>query len=99
MSTALYDFGGLRFWTEREIMLTEQAIAVLLGRIGKLLDEGFDLLASSVFESFGAAEIDGVGFDQFGIKFVLADDLTEPVAYLVTGTIAVRTGTIGRELR
>ena len=60
-----------------------------MAALGKLLDEVFDLLASGVFEGFGTAEVDGVGFHQFGIELVLADDLAEPVADLVTGTIAV----------
>src|ERR1017187_3210530 len=76
-------------WGCVAVELTEQAITVLLGRLGKLLDERFDLLMSGVFEGFGAAEVDGVGFHQLGIELVLADDLAEPVADLVTGTIAV----------
>src|SRR5208282_2838398 len=66
------------------VELTEQGIAVLLSRISKLLDEAFDLLASGVFEDFGTAEVDGVGFHQFRIESVLADDLAKPVADLVT---------------
>ena len=56
------------------VELAEQGIAVLLGRVGQLLDEGFDLLAGGVFEGLGAAEVDGVGFHQFGIELVLADE-------------------------
>ena len=54
---------------------------------------------SGVFEGFGAAEVDGVGFHQLGIELVLADDLAEPVADLVTGTIAVpvSVGILGRK--
>src|ERR1019366_9430679 len=60
----------------------------------------FDLLASGVFECFGTAEIDGVGFHQLGIELVLADDLAEPVADLVTGAIAVSVSVdiLGRKL-
>jgi len=64
---------------------------VLLGRIGELLDKAFDLLASGVFEGFGAAEIDGIGSYQLGIELVLANDLTEPIANLVPGTVPVGT--------
>src|ERR1035438_502534 len=73
-------------WRCVAVELAEQGAAVLLGRLGKLLNEAFDLLASSVFEGFGTAEIDSIGFHQFGIEFVLADDLAEPVADLVTST-------------
>ncbi len=52
------------------------------------MHEAFDLLTSSIFEGFGTAEVDGVGFDQLGIELVLADDLAEPVADLVSGTVA-----------
>src|ERR1019366_3634501 len=68
------------------VELTEQAITVLLGRLGKLLHEAFNLLAGGVFQGFGTAEVDGIGFHQLGIEFVLADDLAEPVADLVTST-------------
>src|ERR1039458_374561 len=87
-------------WRRVAVELTEQAIAVLLGRFGKLLHEAFDLLTSGVFEGFGAAEVDGIGFHQFGIEFVLADDLAEPVADLVTGTtiaVPVSVGILGRK--
>src|SRR5664279_4369218 len=77
-------------WRCIAVELTEQAITVLVRRLGKLLNEAFHLLASSVFEGFRAAEIDGIGFHQLGIELVLADDLAEPVADLVTSaTIAV----------
>src|ERR1019366_4496899 len=62
-------------WGCVAVELTQQAIAVLLGRLGKLLDEVFDLLTSGIFEGFSTAEVDGVGFHQLGIEFVLADDL------------------------
>src|ERR1035437_4643307 len=87
-------------WRRVAVELTEQGMAVLLGRISKLLNEAFDLFASGVFEGFRTAEIDGVGFHQFGIEFVLADDLAEPVADLVTGTtiaVPVSVGILGRK--
>lgn len=55
--------------------ISEQNAAVLFGRLGKLADERFDLLTSGVFEGFCAAEVDGVGFHQFRIELVPADDL------------------------
>src|SRR5664279_2674991 len=86
-------------WRCVAVELAEQGAAVLLGRLGKLLNEAFDLLASGVFEDSGTAEIDSIGFHQFGIEFVLADDLAEPVADLVTSTtIAVSVGILGRKL-
>jgi hypothetical protein len=54
----------------------------------QLLDEALDLLTGGVFEVLGPAEIDGVGFHQLRIKLVLADDLVEPVADLVTRTVS-----------
>src|ERR1035441_9961967 len=88
-------------WRCIAVELTEQAIAVLLGRFGKLLNEAFDLLTRGVFEGFGTAEIDSVGFHQLGIEFVLTDDLAEPVADLMTGTtiaVPVSVGILGRKL-
>jgi hypothetical protein len=71
-----------------------------LAAVGQLLDEAFDLLAAGIFEGLGAAEVDGIGFHQFGVELVLADDLAETVADLVTGTIAVpvSVGVLGRKL-
>src|ERR1035438_7498770 len=73
-------------WGRVAVELAQQSTTILLGRLGKLLHETFDLLASGVFEGFRAAEIDGVGFHQFGIELVLANDLAEPVTDLVTST-------------
>src|ERR1039458_9625028 len=61
-------------WRRVAVELTEQGIAVLLGGFGKLLDEAFDLFTSGIFEGFGAAEVDSIGFHQLGIELVLADD-------------------------
>src|ERR1039458_2477192 len=83
------------------VELAEQCVPVLLGRLGQLLHEAFDLLARGVFEGFSTAEIDSIGFHQFGIEFVLANDLTEPVANLVTSTtiaVPVSVGILGRKL-
>src|ERR1019366_2620563 len=88
-------------WRRVAVELTEQAITVLLGRLGKLLDEAFDLLTSGVFEGFSAAEVDGIGFHQFGIELVLANDLAEPVANFVTSTtiaVPVSIGILGWKL-
>jgi len=43
-------------------------------------DEVLDLLAGGLAQSLGAAEIDGVGFDQDGIELVLANDVAEVIA-------------------
>src|SRR5664280_648278 len=88
-------------WRRVAVELAEQSITVLLGRLGKLLNEAFNLLTSGVFEGFGTAEIDSIGFHQFGIEFVLADDLAEPVADLVTSTtiaVPVSVGILGWKL-
>ena len=52
-------------------------------------DELFDLLAGGFAEGLGAAEIDGVGLDQGGIEFVLADELAEAVADLGASVVPV----------
>src|ERR1019366_388985 len=91
----------LRAWRRVAVEPAEQAIAVLLCRLCKLLHEVFDLLTSGVFEGFGTAEVDRVGFYQLGIELVLADDLAEPVADLVTSTtiaVPVSVGILGRKL-
>src|SRR5271167_2489573 len=49
-------------WGCVAVELTEQGVAVLLGRLGELLDETLDLFTSGVFECVGTTEIDGVGF-------------------------------------
>src|ERR1022692_870934 len=88
-------------WRCIAVELTQQSTTILLGRLGKLLNEAFDLLTSGVFEGFGTAEIDSIGFHQFGIEFVLADDLAEPVADLVTSTtiaVPVSVGILGWKL-
>src|SRR5438067_1977392 len=43
-------------------------------------DEVFDLLTRGFAESFGAAEIDGVGLDQVGIELMLPDELAQAIA-------------------
>src|ERR1035438_4384715 len=91
----------LLIWRSIAVELAEQGAAVLLGRLGKLLNEAFDLLTRGVFEGFGTAEIDSIGFHQLGIEFVLADDLGEPVANLVTSTaiaVPVSVGILGWKL-
>src|ERR1035438_5671678 len=80
-------------WRRVAVELAEQAITILLGRVCQLLHEAFDLFTRGVFEGFGTAEIDGIGFHQFGIELVLADDLAKSVANFVTSTtIAVPVG-------
>ncbi len=37
MSEALYDLGGLRFWTEREILVRDQAVQMLIQGLSKSL--------------------------------------------------------------
>src|SRR5450756_3017550 len=43
-------------WRCIAVELAEQCVPVLLGRLGKLLNEAFDLLTRGVFEGFGTAE-------------------------------------------
>ena len=37
MSEALYDLGGLRFWSEREILVRDQAVQTLVQGLSKAL--------------------------------------------------------------
>src|SRR5437879_1855279 len=48
-------------------------------------DKVFHLLAGRLAKSFRTAEVGGIGFDQCGIKLMLADDLTEAVATRTLG--------------
>src|SRR6266581_5019384 len=41
-----------------------------------------DQLSAGLFESWGAAEVRGVRFDQHGIEVVLADEHAQPVSQL-----------------
>ena len=42
--------------------------------------KAFDLLARGFAEGFGAAEVDGVGFNRVGIELMLADQQNEGLA-------------------
>src|SRR4029077_15140965 len=71
------------------IELAEQGIAVFLGPVGQVGDEGLDLLTGSFAEGFGAAEVDGVGLDEVGIELMLADQLAEAVADFGSAIVSV----------
>ncbi len=45
-----------------------------------MLDEVLYLFPAGLSERLRAAEVDGVGLDQFGVELVLADDLAQTVA-------------------
>ena len=66
--------------TGERIEFADQAIAILFGRRGYMRNEGFDQVAASIFDRFGAAEVSGVGFDQIRIEFVLPNQEAELVA-------------------
>ena len=70
----------LLFARQVAVELAEQRIAVLLRPIGQVQDEILDLLAGSLAEGFYAAKVGGVGLHQSGIKLVLANNLTQPIA-------------------
>lgn len=53
------------------VELADQGVAVPFGPVSQFLDEVLDLLAGGFSESLRAAEVDGVGFNQFRIKLVL----------------------------
>ena len=60
--------------------MAKQGIAVLLGPVGQMVDEVFDLLTSRVTQLFSPAEIGRVGLNETGIELMLADELAQPVA-------------------
>ena len=59
-------------------------LAGVSGRRREITGEQTEIEALSVAgclsERFGAAQVDGVGFDAFGIELVLADELAETVS-------------------
>jgi hypothetical protein len=77
---------GTFFAGEITIELAEQGITVLLCPVRQVRDEVLNLLAGGIAQSFGAAEVDGIGLDQDGIQLVMTNDLAEVVAN--AGTIA-----------
>src|ERR1039458_2840467 len=79
------------------VELAEQSISVLLGPVGKLQDEVLNLFPAGLSECLCAAEIDGIGLDQFRVELVLADDVAETVADL-RSAVAVRLRVLRREL-
>ena len=64
---------------EIAVELAEQSVAVFLGPVGQVGDEGFDLFAGGLTEGFGAAEVYSVRLHEIGIELVLADQLAEAV--------------------
>src|SRR5205823_5611870 len=64
------------------VELAKQRVLILCRPVGQVVDELFDLLPVSVFKSLRAAEVDGVGLDQDGIKLMLTDQLAEAIAEL-----------------
>ncbi len=69
------------------VELAQESVAVFLGPFGQPLDEVLDLLSASLAERLRAAEVDGVGFYEFGIELVLADELAEAVPNFGDGTL------------
>ena len=71
------------------VELAEQSIPVLHGPVSQLLDEDLNLFPAGFSERLGAAEVNGIGLHEFGIEFVLANDLAETVADLRAAAITV----------
>ncbi|MGB0107410.1 MAG: hypothetical protein WBP52_02820 [Terriglobales bacterium] len=63
-----------------------------------MLDEVLNLVAGGISERLRAAEVDGVGLYEFGVEFVLADDLAETVANLGSAAIPIAVRVLGRKL-
>jgi hypothetical protein len=55
------------------IKFADQSITIVFGGGSELGDEGFDEVPAGFLECFGPAEVRGIGFDEGGIKVVLAD--------------------------
>jgi len=72
------------------VQLAEQGVAVFFGPVCQMRYKAFNLLTGSFAESFGAAEIDGVGLHQIGIELMLTDQLAEAVADFGTAVVSVR---------
>ena len=63
-----------------------------------LLDEVLHLLPRSLPQCFGSTEINGVGLHEFGIEFVLANDLAEPVTNLWRRPVTIPIYILRRQL-
>ena len=63
-----------------------------------MLDEVLNLFPAGLSERLRAAEVDGVGLDQFGVELVLADDLAQTVADLGASAIPVPICVLRRKL-
>src|ERR1700733_13174687 len=70
------------------IELAEQTISVTLGTVSQLQDEVLNLFPTGLPERSRAAEVDGVGLDQFGVELVLTDDLAQTIADLGASAVA-----------
>ena len=62
------------------VELAEQGIAVFLGPVRQVRDEGFYLFTGSIAKRLDAAEVCRIRLDQVGIELMLTDDLAESIA-------------------
>jgi hypothetical protein len=67
----------LRLWIAIEV--TEKGLAIGGGALGKVVNEGLDLITTGVSKGCGAAVIGRVGFHEAGIELMLADQQAEAV--------------------
>src|SRR5437016_11544311 len=72
------------------VQLAEQGIAVLLGPVSEVSNEGLDLLAGGFAQCLCPAELHRIGLHQVGIKLVLPDDLAQTIANLGPTVVSVR---------
>src|SRR5271169_552096 len=83
------------------VEFADQRIPVIFCRSREMGDEGFDQIPTGFFESFGAAEVRGVGLHKCGVEIKLPNQKAKLVpesGLAVTGTISVarnRRGLLG----
>ena len=62
------------------IELADEPVTIFGGALGQMVDEGFNLIASRISQSGGAAIVGGIGLDEASIEMVLANQQAEAVA-------------------
>jgi len=60
--------------------LANQPITIFRGTLGKVVDEGLDLVPVGISQSGSFAEVGGVGLHEAGFQMVLTDQQAEAIA-------------------
>ncbi|MGO9648116.1 MAG: hypothetical protein ACLPOO_08675 [Terriglobales bacterium] len=72
--------------------MAEQSVAVFLGPVGQVGDEGFDLFPRGLAQGLDPTEIGCIGLDQGGVELMLANQLAETIADLGAAVVPVAIG-------